>query len=267
MSYDAINKAVWGRPRNVAQYSARAGFVDEGERAIFAHVEPLVRGQPVLDLGVGAGRTAAFLGPISSRYVAVDYTPAMVEACRQRFPHLDVRLGDARDLSAFVDGSFALVAFSYNGIDAIDHEGRKRVLQEAQRVLKPGGWFWFSTLNMDGGARRFSPWWPEWPTPEPGRPLRFLLGALWAIARVPRLVRNQERIRHQFSYGDGWCIETLAAHGYRLLIHYTSLSRTRQELLEAGFQPDPLVLDCATGKTVPPGRESDPFWFQILTRK
>jgi SAM-dependent methyltransferase len=266
VTYDALNKSVWERPRNVAEYAAREGFVDEGERAIYAHLEPLVRGKPVLDLGVGAGRTVPLFRPLASRYVALDYTPAMVDACRRRFPGLDVRLGDARDLSAFADESFALIAFSYNGIDAIDHDGRSRVLQEVQRVLKPGGWFWFSTLNMDGGARRFSPWWPEWPAPD-GRRLRFAARSLWALARVPRLVRNQARVRPQFSYGDGWCIETLAAHGYRLLMHYTSLSRARRELAEAGFRPDPLVLDCASGKPVPRAAESEPFWFQVLARK
>lgn len=266
MNYDALNQAVWGRRRNVAQYAASEGFIDEGERAIFARVAPLVRGQPILDLGVGAGRTVPLLEPLASRYVALDYTPAMVEACRRRFRGLDVRLGDARDLSAFADASFGLVAFSYNGIDAIDREGRRRVLEEVRRVLAPGGWFWFSTLNMEGGARHFSPWWPEWPARD-GHPLRFAARSLRALARVPRLVRNQARIRPQFSYGDGWCIETLAAHGYRLLIHYTSLERARRELADAGFQPDPLVLDCATGKPVPNGAESAPFWFQILARK
>jgi SAM-dependent methyltransferase len=263
--YDARNKAVWGQRRQVAEYSARAGFVDAGERAIFAQLAPLVRGRPILDLGVGAGRTVPLLEPLASRYVALDYTPAMVEACRRRFAGIDVRFGDARDLSAFAGESFALVAFSYNGIDAIDHEGRRRVLEEVRRVLAPGGFFWFSTLNLDGGARRFSPWWPEWPTPD-GRSLRFVVRSLRALARVPRLVRNQARIRSQFSYGDGWCIETLAAHGYRLLMHFTSLKRERRELADAGFRPDPLVLDCATGEPVPPAGASVPFWGQILAR-
>jgi SAM-dependent methyltransferase len=266
VTHDAINKAVWERPRHVAEYAAREGFIDEGERAIFARVEPLVRGQPVLDLGVGAGRTVPLLRPLASRYVALDYTPRMVEACRRRFPGIDARLGDARDLSAFEDESFGLVAFSYNGIDAIDHEGRRRVLGEALRVLKPGGWFWFSTLNMHGGARRFSPWWPEWPTRD-GHPLRFAARSLWALARVPRLVRRQARIRPRFSYGDGWCIETLAAHGYRLLVHYTSLERVHRELAEAGFRSHPLVLDCADGRPVSSTEQSVPFWFQILAHK
>jgi ubiquinone/menaquinone biosynthesis C-methylase UbiE len=250
----------------VAQYAGRQGFVDEGERAMFSHIEQLVRGQPILDLGVGAGRTVPLLRPLASSYIALDYTPAMVAACRRRFPAVDVRLGDARDLSAFADESFALVAFSYNGIDAIDHHGRQRVLEEAQRVLQRGGWFWFSTLNMDGGARSFSPWWPEWPEPD-GQRLRFAARSLRALARVPRLVRNRARIEAQFSYGDGWCIETLAAHGYRLLMHYTTLECARRELADAGFRADPLVLDCATGKRVGPGEERDPFWFQILARK
>jgi SAM-dependent methyltransferase len=266
MTYDLLNKAVWGQRRSVAEYAARDGFVDVGERTLFASIEPLVRGEPVLDLGVGAGRTVPLLQPIASRYVALDYAPAMVEACRQRFPGVDVRVGDARDLSMFADESFALVAFSYNGIDAIDHEGRARVLREVHRVLKPGGLFWFSTLNMEGGARRFSPWWPEWPEPD-GQRLRFAARLCWALVRVPMLVRNRARIRPRFSYGEGWCVETLAAHGYRLLMHYTSRERERRELEQAGFLPDPLLLDAATGLPVTPETERDAFWFQVLARK
>ena len=40
--------------------------------------------------------------------------------------------------------------FSNNGIDAVDHEGRERILAEARRVLEPGGTFYYSTLNKDG---------------------------------------------------------------------------------------------------------------------
>src|SRR5688500_10454126 len=128
MTYDLRNKAVWGQRRSVAEYAAREGFVDEGERVLFGEVEPLVRGQPILDLGVGAGRTVPLLSPLASRYVALDYAPEMVDTCRARFPAIDVRVGDARDPSMFAGESFGLVAFSYNGIDAIDHEGRARVL-------------------------------------------------------------------------------------------------------------------------------------------
>ena len=55
------------------------------ELAHAARAAPVVvRGQPILDLGVGGGRTVPLLRAVSSDYVAVDYTPAMGEACRRR---------------------------------------------------------------------------------------------------------------------------------------------------------------------------------------
>ena len=96
------------------------------------------------------GRTTSLLRLVSSDYVGIDYTPELVELCRRRHPDADIRLGDARDLSDIADGSQGLVVFSNNGIDAVDHDGRERVLSEAHRVLGAGGVLCYSTLNKDG---------------------------------------------------------------------------------------------------------------------
>ena len=51
---------------------------------------------------------------------------------------------------AFPDAAFDIVAFSYNGLDAVGFEDRHVVLDEVARVLAPGGVFAFSSLNRDG---------------------------------------------------------------------------------------------------------------------
>jgi SAM-dependent methyltransferase len=73
----------------------------------------------------------------------------MVRECRSRFPGVDIRLGDARDLTAFPSGSFDLVLFSYNGLDCLDASDRPLALEEIRRVLRRGGHFAYSFHNLN----------------------------------------------------------------------------------------------------------------------
>src|SRR5262249_11469211 len=109
------------------------------------HLKP---GMAILDIGVGGGRTTPHLSGISGRYVGVDYSKAMVETCRRRFPTLEFRNCDATDMRQFADSAFDAVVFSFNGIDSIrSGEGRARCLAEISRVLTPEGIFIFSSHN------------------------------------------------------------------------------------------------------------------------
>lgn len=97
-------------------------------------------GMDILDLGVGAGRTTPYLSELAGRYAALDVAEPMIEACRERFPALEFHVADAADLSAFDDGSFDAVVFSFNGIDYLPSaERRRRCLAECHRVLREKG--------------------------------------------------------------------------------------------------------------------------------
>ncbi len=260
---DVRNLAVWGDPHALQSYGTAEGFCDRGEQAIYEHLRARLSEEAILDLGVGGGRTVPLLAPLARRYVALDYTPHMAEACRRRFPSIDVSVGDARDLSRFPAHSFGLVTFSFNGIDAVDHAGRAQVLREVHRVLRPGGLFWFSTLNIAGLGLRLRPWIPEWQAERDGR-LRFAYDNARMLARIPKRLLNYARVRPWFRRGDGWAIDTLSAHDYNLLVHYTSLARQRDELAEHGFQIE-RALDSGHGRPAEIGQDTrDVFWFQIL---
>jgi SAM-dependent methyltransferase len=91
----------------------------------------------MLDLGVGTGRTAHAFARRARSHVGVDYAPRMVERCRERIGEsATVRFveADARMPSMLDDESFDVVMFSFNGIDAVDHEGRLAIL----RAARPG---------------------------------------------------------------------------------------------------------------------------------
>lgn len=264
---DQINRASWSRPTSADWLARGQGFTHEGERHAYFAIVDEVRNEPILDLGVGPGRTIPYLRALTPRYVAIDYLPQMVELARRRYPGTDIREGDARDLSCFDDDSFALVAFSFMGIDAVDHEGRQRVLREVRRVLKPGGIFWFSTLNKEGPAPRERPWRPHLPSRHLGVG-QYALELYRAVRNVPRELANYHRIRHLSIDGDGWSVAPLSAHEFGLVVHYTTLEHQLAELAAAGFERNPTVYGNADGHVIAAGeslREEDSF--NILARK
>src|SRR5262245_27332066 len=208
---DRRNRSAWTAPAAVSWLSNAEGFTDEGERAAFWHLVDEVRGRPILDLGVGGGRTIPIMRALTKDYVAMDYLPELVEAARRRFPSVDVQLGDARDLSRFGNDRFHLVVFSYSGIDAVAHEDRTRILTEVHRVLQPGGVFWCSTLNKDGSGPRSRPWRPHWPQPG-GLSLRHVAESLQSVKSMPRGVVNYFRRRGLWREGEGWSVAAMSAH-------------------------------------------------------
>jgi arsenite methyltransferase len=103
----------------------------------------LYPGETVLDLGCGAGLDALVaglrVGP-RGRVVGVDLTPEMIERARHHrqllgLGHVSFRVADAAALP-FPENEFDVIIS--NGVInlAVD---KARVLQEAYRVLKPGG--------------------------------------------------------------------------------------------------------------------------------
>jgi len=267
---DRVNQAWYAEPGAVAGMGAQHGFTDEGERAAYALLSHEMHQRPILDLGVGPGRTVGLLQALSPDYVGIDYLPTMVKAARAHHPQADIRLGDARDLSSFADGTKALVTFSNHGIDSVSHEDRRRVLAEAWRVLAPGGTFWFSTLNAVGPAARYRPWLPLVPQAEerPGAWLQHTLEWARALARVPTYTTRYWRGRTLLEAGTGWAMAPFFAGGWRLVTHYTTLQELLRELAGGGFDENPVVFEDAHGHRVGMTDDLRPvFGFNVLARK
>jgi SAM-dependent methyltransferase len=162
------NRLTYDAPEVAAHYAA-LDYLTPCERMLFETYIPV--GSAILDLGVGGGRTTPYLAKRASRYVGVDYAPAMVKACRAKFPGLEFVVADAANLSVFPEASFDAVVFAYNGIDhVLPEQSRRNCFGHIHRVLKSGGVVIFSSHNaravlvrprwnrkrLQQAARRFS---------------------------------------------------------------------------------------------------------------
>ncbi len=262
------NRREYRRPEIVNLIRARLGWIDTGERILVNRIADEVRSQPILDIGVGGGRTAWMLRPLSRDYVAVDYSPEMVEACRQQYPGLDVRECDARDLSTFAEGAFALVVFSYNGIDVLDHGDRLKALAEMHRVLRPGGLILYSTGNKNGPSYGQRPWSPRQTSvtrqASATRILRILLHLPLSLPRYWRNHRNWWRQKRYAEDHGSWAIGTVSAYEFRIVAHWT-LPSTEQQLLDSmGFAVEE-TLDC-DGAPIEDDSTTTAY-FYVLARK
>ncbi len=119
------------------------------EREVLERLKRDLPNMRMLDIGIGPGRTTPHFAPLVKEYVGVDYSKTMIEACRFKFPLYRLEVADARNLSNFDDGYFDFVLFSLNGIDSVEHKDRMLILKEVRRIIKNGGNFCFSSLNLN----------------------------------------------------------------------------------------------------------------------
>lgn len=240
MSIDAVNRSHISGVSSVRASFARDGL-DGAEQAALASIADAVRGRPILDIGVGGGRTVEALRSLSRDYLAVDYSHEMVEACRARYPGVAVQHGDARDLSALPRDHFALVMFSCNGLGMVGHADRLRILAQVRAVLAPGGVFAFSTHNLDSPAnhRRFAM--PALALS--ANPMRSAVRLLrFARSTAVRAI-NRGRYWRQQEHHDGWAILNSECLDYGTLLYHVDAATSVRQLVDAGFAPEVELFD------------------------
>jgi SAM-dependent methyltransferase len=243
LDQDSINRRTMASPGAVRQY-ARSSGLSPAESAGLAAIAAEARGRPILDLGVGAGRTVAPLRAVSEDYLGIDYTPAMIDACRRRYPEARFEVGDARNLASVKSASMFLVVFSCNGLGMVGHADRLAVLREVRRVLVPGGAFLFSTHNLASHDARGKVLFPDeqlavWhPVRFAARLLRFGRRALVGFVNRRRLSKLAQR-------GEGYAIINDVSHDYGTMLYYVDLREQRRQLRDAGFTDDLRAWDLA----------------------
>jgi SAM-dependent methyltransferase len=263
---DSTNHASYSDPELINTYRKQQ-HLQAGELAILKHLGQQIQDQPILDLGIGAGRTILPLSKVSQNYVGVDYSALMVEAAREEYPDKDLRAMDARDLSAFAEGSFQFVLFSFNGIDYVTHEGRLQVLAEVLRVLRPGGWFAFSSHNRAAYGKPVQSNGPSSAQPPKAKRslLRLLVGArnrlYYLLAGWYYRMKNRGLEFRCESYAILRDLSQLRS----LLTYHVTLAAQVQQLSEVGFTSGSVLAYDDSGQVVT-ADDSSP-WIYYLARK
>ncbi|MCJ7471791.1 MAG: class I SAM-dependent methyltransferase [Actinobacteria bacterium] len=130
-------------------YASR-DYLEPAERAVIEVLDSNLSSMKMLDMGVGGGRTTKYFAPLALNYTGADYAHAMINACIEKYGDDYYFITcDARDMEELSDNSFDFVLFSFNGIDSFSHEDRISALKEIHRVLRPGGYFCFSSHNLN----------------------------------------------------------------------------------------------------------------------
>jgi SAM-dependent methyltransferase len=252
----------------VGAFESRGSWLDLGEQAAITLVAASSRSRPILDIGVGAGRTTSLLRLLSDDYVGVDYSHALIERARLAHPGVDLRWADARELSELAERRFALVLFSFNGLDSVEHDDRAVILRQVRAVLASGGHFVYSTLNKRGPYFNESPWHYERDPSEGGR-LR------WWVRLIARIVLGHGDVRRRWStwwrfqravrdFGD-WGIAPLFGPGSGLLVHWTTPGATVVELEQAGLES--VAFFDGDGRRLAPGEDATSGWFHVVARR
>lgn len=227
------------------------------ERSLLTRFRGAWQDLDVLDLGVGAGRTAYTLAALARSYVGVDFSPQMIEHARHRVGEDDRTsfvVRDVRDLSSWHGRNFGLVLFSFNGIDAIEPADRGLILSEVRKVIAENGLFAFSShslhaLPLDAKLR----------APSLHAPIR---STYRSIRRTIGLARANRRLDLEAAWGQGWTLVRDDAHDFALVLCYVSPVHQLAELARAGFGTCE-VLDMAGREVDPHAPGPDPHLFYI----
>lgn len=212
----AANLDRWNDQSVVAAYRSAEGLMADEQELLDRFVPP---GGDLLDLGIGTGRTTGPLAARAGRYVGVDYAPGMVRAAQDRHPGLDLRVGDASDLHEHPSASFDAVVFSYNGLDYLHPDDRRRrCLTEVRRVLRPEGVLLLARHNPRALLT---------PPPAGARPRGVAIAAVGSARRTRRLLPTSA-----FRTGEGYVQEPFKGG---LIHHMATPRRVVAEVEARGF--------------------------------
>ena len=103
--------------------------------------------EALLDWGCGCGRVLRHWSDLSStRVCGCDITPKMVEWCNDHLPFVEATVNGLSPPLPYRDSSFDLV-YAFSVMTHLSEELQRAWVAECKRVLKPGGFFVFSTLG------------------------------------------------------------------------------------------------------------------------
>lgn len=221
------NKDTWESEDIVKVYSTHFNL-QKPEETILNDLRSKLSDMKMLDIGVGAGRTAHYFAHLTKEYVGIDYSQNMIKMCQQKFRNYSKKISfevcDATSLCRiFGDSYFDFVLFSFNGLDYMNHEDRLIALREIRRVTKKGGYFCLSTHNLNSAWKVF--------LFRPSRnPFKLLpeIRRLFLLRLLNKNALKELRNKQYTILNDG-------AHNFRLRTYYIRPREQIKQLTDLGF--------------------------------
>lgn len=242
---EQVNRAVYYAPGVYRYYLHTA--LNATERAAIDACRTHIEGCDVLDVGVGAGRTAPHLAAMARRYEGIDYSPVMVEYARRALPGIAVREADFRDLSMYADDTFDFIFATDNVIDALSPDDRLRALRESFRVLRAGGVLAFSSHNLRYRRALSAPW-LDWTW----NPLQMAKNTV----RYAQSWWNYRRVGPLRQVAEDHALLNDRGHFYACLHYYAPRATVQRQLESCGFR---LRMALADGRVVEEGADDSAF--------
>lgn len=112
----------------------------------------LHKGYKILDLGAGAGEYSLYFAGKGYDVTAIELAENNVNAFRKKIlpeMKLDLKQGNAMDLSSYDDNSFDIVLLFGPLYHLSDENDRQKCISEARRVCKPDGVLFFAYISND----------------------------------------------------------------------------------------------------------------------
>ncbi len=114
----------------------------------YAFVRPFMQGKSVLEIGFGEGYGSDYLGEEAAHVTGIDMAPGNAERAHKNYPRKNLTFlhMEGTELD-FPDNHFD-AACSFQVIEHIPEPYLAKHVQEVHRVVKPGGFYFVSTLNV-----------------------------------------------------------------------------------------------------------------------
>jgi SAM-dependent methyltransferase len=251
---------------DAALFYEQENHLDPSEKLLYDLIAPEAKGKPVLDIGVGGGRTIPALTAIAHDYTAVDYSPTMIERL--------ATLSKASALARRCARSLGLGRFQFflGGVQLRRYRhGQPRRSREdlARSAARAHARRRFHLFDSQLGLRKRTPdpdvWSVAMPSRSGGGLVTLLRQSLRALRRAPLRWRNYYALKHLTERHESWAILNSKYHDYSTLMHYITLDVELEELKRAGFGGEMLVYE-GDGRPMKPGDVPQEDIMHVLAR-